>query len=163
MPATEEAFRDAARRATLLPPQADAVKLSLYAFYKQGTVGNAPLQSPSAWDVVARSKWEAWSGVRGMAAERAQYEYVSLVERREAAEGPSPIAADAPGGATSKSTSRRSKASRENCGFIMCLTRVASCDFGRDDEERSPLKTPQKALTPSPVPLKSKKFCCLGC
>lgn len=154
-----QAFQDAARRATALPPQPDAVKLSLYAFYKQATVGNAPSQSPSAWDVVARAKWEAWGGVQGMDAERAQAEYVSLVNIREAAAGPQPIAADAP---RSSSGSRRPKASRDNCGFIMCLTRVASCDFGRDDEERSPLKEPQKLLVSSP-PQTGKKFCCLGC
>jgi diazepam-binding inhibitor (GABA receptor modulating acyl-CoA-binding protein) len=154
-----QAFQDAARRATALPPQPDAVKLSLYAFYKQATVGNAPSQSPSAWDVVARAKWEAWGGVQGMDAERAQAEYVSLVNIREAAAGPPPIAADAP---RSSSGSRRPKASRDNCGFIMCLTRVASCDFGRDDEERSPLKEPQKLLVSSP-PQTGKKFCCLGC
>ena len=154
-----QAFQDAARRATALPPQPDAVKLSLYAFYKQATVGNAPSQSPSAWDVVARAKWEAWGGVQGMDAERAQAEYVSLVNIREAAAGPPPIAADAP---RSSSGSRRPKASRDNCGFIMCLTRVASCNFGRDDEERSPLKEPQKLLVSSP-PQTGKKFCCLGC
>ena len=156
---TMQAFQDAARRATALPPQPDAVKLSLYAFYKQATVGNAPSQSPSAWDVVARAKWEAWGGVQGMDAERAQAEYVSLVNIREAAAGPPPIAADA---SRSSSGSRRPKASRDNCGFIMCLTRVASCDFGRDDEERSPLKEPQKLLVSSP-PQTGKKFCCLGC
>ena len=154
-----QAFQDAARRATALPPQPDAVKLSLYAFYKQATVGNAPSQSPSAWDVVARAKWEAWGGVQGMDAERAQAEYVSLVNIREAAAGPPPIAADA---SRSSSGSRRPKASRDNCGFIMCLTRVASCDFGRDDEERSPLKEPQKLVVSSP-PQTGKKFCCLGC
>jgi len=56
--------------------------LKLYALFKQGTSGDAPEEGPSnPFDIVRMAKYQAWSALRGMSAEKAQEDYVALVER----------------------------------------------------------------------------------
>ena len=103
-----EAFNDAAKRATALPPQPDAVKLSLYALYKQTTVGDAPATPPSVIDAVARTKWDAWAGVRGLDGAQAQTEYINLVDRLDPLTNGT-LPAEQPTKSPSAGASRRSK------------------------------------------------------
>lgn len=35
----------------------DEIKLQLYGFYKQATVGNCNTDKPAIWEMVAKSKW----------------------------------------------------------------------------------------------------------
>lgn len=158
-----EAFNDAAKRATALPPQPDAVKLSLYALYKQTTVGDAPATPPSVIDAVARTKWDAWAGVRGLDGAQAQTEYINLVDRLDPLTNGT-LPAEQPTKSPSAGASRRSKHSRDNCGCIGIMSRIAYCDFlHQDEEERRPLepmKSPRQAPPPPPPPAKPPLLRC---
>ena len=54
--------------------------LSLYAFYKQATVGDISTKRPGLLDPVGRAKWDAWSAVKGKSTLSAMEDYVSLVD-----------------------------------------------------------------------------------
>lgn len=54
-----------------------AEKLRAYALYKQATSGDAAGARPGLLDMVARAKFDAWAGVRGMTREDAMRAYVS--------------------------------------------------------------------------------------
>ncbi|KAJ3174665.1 hypothetical protein HDU87_007037 [Geranomyces variabilis] len=51
-------------------------KLQFYGLYKQATVGSCATPRPSMWDVVGRSKWDAWNKVRSMSQPEAKEAYV---------------------------------------------------------------------------------------
>ncbi|KAI8585009.1 acyl CoA binding protein-domain-containing protein [Geranomyces variabilis] len=51
-------------------------KLQFYGLYKQATVGSCATPRPSMWDVVGRSKWDAWNKVRTMSQSEAKEAYV---------------------------------------------------------------------------------------
>ncbi|MEJ2515032.1 MAG: acyl-CoA-binding protein [Gammaproteobacteria bacterium] len=53
--------------------------LSLYALYKQGTEGDASGDKPGFFDFVARAKFEAWEGLKGVSREDAMRRYVEKV------------------------------------------------------------------------------------
>ena len=53
--------------------------LSLYALYKQGTEGDASGGKPGFFDFVARAKFEAWEGLKGVSREDAMRRYVEKV------------------------------------------------------------------------------------
>ena len=55
--------------------------LKLYALYKQATEGDAHGDKPGFFDFVGTAKYEAWAGLRGMAAGEAQQKYIELVRR----------------------------------------------------------------------------------
>jgi acyl-CoA thioester hydrolase len=56
--------------------------LKLYALFKQGSTGDAPLEGPSnPFDIVGKAKYEAWSTLRGTPSEDAQQKYIALVEQ----------------------------------------------------------------------------------
>ena len=57
--------------------QTDATKLALYGLYKQATQGDCSGDSPSFFNVVARSKFDAWNKLKGMTREQAMDAYVS--------------------------------------------------------------------------------------
>ena len=57
----------------------NATMLKLYALYKQATKGDATGDPPGGFDFVARAKFDAWSGVKGMPANDAMQQYVDLV------------------------------------------------------------------------------------
>mmetsp|Transcript_32134 Transcript_32134/g.44559 ORF Transcript_32134/g.44559 Transcript_32134/m.44559 type:complete len:282 (-) Transcript_32134:258-1103(-) len=58
----------------------DAVRLQLYALYKQGTVGPCTGTRPGRMDVVGRAKWDAWAGIQEVGRVEAQRQYRQLVE-----------------------------------------------------------------------------------
>lgn len=83
----ERAFESAAALSRTLRNVTDNdTLLSLYALYKQGSVGDVSGARPGMIDVVGRSKYDAWLGRRGMPREAAASEYVALVGRLKAAE-----------------------------------------------------------------------------
>ena len=56
--------------------------LSLYALYKQATSGDAPAEGPTnPFDIVGKAKHQAWAALQGTATDRAQEDYIALVER----------------------------------------------------------------------------------
>ena len=56
------------------------VLLKLYAFYKQSTVGDINVGAPqSAFDFVARAKYDAWQEQKGKSKEAAMQEYIDLI------------------------------------------------------------------------------------
>jgi len=61
----------------------DEVKLQLYGFYKQATAGNCNTEKPAIWEMVKKSKWEAWSTLKGMSASTAMKNYVALASKTD--------------------------------------------------------------------------------
>ena len=55
--------------------------LSLYGLYKQATAGDVVAARPGKLDFKGRAKYDAWAVRKGMTAEVAMREYVSLVNR----------------------------------------------------------------------------------
>ncbi len=54
--------------------------LKLYALYKQGSLGDNDQARPGFSDPVARAKWDAWNGLKGLSREAAMAQYVALVD-----------------------------------------------------------------------------------
>ena len=55
--------------------------LKLYALYKQGSLGDNDQPRPGFSDIVARAKWDAWQGLKGLAREDAMAQYIALVDQ----------------------------------------------------------------------------------
>uniref|UniRef100_A0A1A9W5K6 ACB domain-containing protein n=1 Tax=Glossina brevipalpis TaxID=37001 RepID=A0A1A9W5K6_9MUSC len=53
-----------------------AMMLKFYGLYKQATEGPCHQNRPSFWDIVGRTKWEAWNKNRHLSREQAMQEYV---------------------------------------------------------------------------------------
>jgi diazepam-binding inhibitor (GABA receptor modulator, acyl-CoA-binding protein) len=79
-------FETAAQEVQKLPKRPDdKTLLTLYAFYKQATLGDAAGARPGGFDVVGRSKYDAWAKLKGTSQEMAMQAYVEVVRRlREA-------------------------------------------------------------------------------
>jgi len=58
----------------------NATLLKLYALYKQASAGDNTEGKPGFSDMVARAKWDAWSKLKGKAADEAMQEYIDLIE-----------------------------------------------------------------------------------
>ncbi|MDK2122585.1 acyl-CoA-binding protein [Parachitinimonas caeni] len=83
----EAQFKTAAEDVTQLSEAPDnQVKLKLYALYKQGTEGDASGERPGMFDFVARAKFDAWDGLKGLSKEEAMQKYIDLVEALKAAQ-----------------------------------------------------------------------------
>ncbi len=52
---------------------------NLYKYYKQATIGNININEPSILNLKKRQKWKAWNSVKNMNKNKAEYEYVLLV------------------------------------------------------------------------------------
>jgi diazepam-binding inhibitor (GABA receptor modulator, acyl-CoA-binding protein) len=81
MPSLQDAFVQAQQDVNGLAqrPNNDTM-LKLYALYKQATKGDASGDPPGGFDFVARAKFEAWSGVKGIPASEAMKQYIDLVK-----------------------------------------------------------------------------------
>lgn len=78
---TKERFTQAVEALNTLsaePP--NEVKLSLYALYKQATVGKCTNPKPGVFDLVGRAKWDAWNKLGAMTQEEAESQYAAMVE-----------------------------------------------------------------------------------
>jgi diazepam-binding inhibitor (GABA receptor modulator, acyl-CoA-binding protein) len=75
-------FEDAQVRVKKLAnaPSTDDL-LSLYAFYKQATAGDATGSRPGMFDLKGRAKFDAWAKVKGTSKDDAMAKYVALVDR----------------------------------------------------------------------------------
>jgi len=58
----------------------DETLLELYSYFKQATIGDASGPRPGPFDFVARAKYDAWEGRRGMSREVAKRGYIKLLE-----------------------------------------------------------------------------------
>ena len=54
--------------------------LQLYKFYKQATEGDVSLECPSMFNLVGRTKWQAWNSTKGMHKEHAMESYINIVD-----------------------------------------------------------------------------------
>jgi acyl-CoA-binding protein len=74
-------FAAAADASKTLPERPDnETLLSMYALYKQATVGDVQGKRPGFTDPVGRAKYDAWDKIKGMAADEAKAAYADLVE-----------------------------------------------------------------------------------
>ncbi|QXL84188.1 acyl-CoA-binding protein [Comamonas sp. NLF-1-9] len=73
-------FEAAVANSKMLSERPDnATLLKIYALYKQATVGDNAEKKPSLTDLVARAKWDAWSKLKGTAADAAKQQYIDLI------------------------------------------------------------------------------------
>jgi diazepam-binding inhibitor (GABA receptor modulator, acyl-CoA-binding protein) len=73
-------FENAVANSKALTERPDnATLLKIYALYKQATVGDNPDKQPGFADMVARAKWDAWSGFKGTTSEAAMQLYIDLI------------------------------------------------------------------------------------
>lgn len=59
--------------------------MKLYSLYKQATVGDCDTQKPQMFDIVGRSKWSAWDGLKGVKKVDAMIEYIKVVSEADPA------------------------------------------------------------------------------
>lgn len=63
----------------------DALKLKLYALYKQASAGNAANgKKPSAFNLIAKAKYKAWSELGNMSQDEAKQQYIDAIAELEA-------------------------------------------------------------------------------
>ena len=75
------AFEAAVAQSKNLSERPDNVTLlSIYALYKQGTVGDNTEKKPSFSDMVGRAKWDAWEKLKGTGLDAAKQQYIDLIE-----------------------------------------------------------------------------------
>ena len=74
-------FETAVADSKTLPARPDnPTLLKLYALYKQASVGDVSGDKPGMFDMVGRAKYDAWTGLQGVASDAAMEDYVALVE-----------------------------------------------------------------------------------
>ncbi|MEI6591681.1 MAG: acyl-CoA-binding protein [Holophagaceae bacterium] len=72
-----EAAQAQAKTATQRPD--NDTLLSLYAYFKQATLGDAGDERPGTFDFVGRAKYDAWLKLKGTAPEEAMRGYIFVV------------------------------------------------------------------------------------
>ncbi len=78
-------FEQAAQDVQKLPKKPDdKTLLSLYALYKQATVGDVQGSRPTGFDLVGKAKYDAWAKLKGTTADASMQQYVDLVKRLQA-------------------------------------------------------------------------------
>lgn len=86
--ALSDDFAAAQAKVKTLSKTPDASELlELYAFYKQGSVGDVSGDRPGMLDFKGRAKYDAWAGKKGTSKDGAMQGYVSLVEKLAAKYG----------------------------------------------------------------------------
>jgi acyl-CoA-binding protein len=79
-------FEKAATDVQKLPKKPDdKTLLTLYAFYKQSTVGDVQGNRPSGFDLVGKAKFDAWAKLKGTPSDSAMQAYIEVVKRLQAA------------------------------------------------------------------------------
>ena len=66
--------------ANSIPEVSNALKLELYALYKQSDVGPCNIPQPSMFDMVARAKYTAWQSLGNLSSVEAKRRYVAAVK-----------------------------------------------------------------------------------
>jgi carboxylesterase len=83
----EKRFAAAQKAAKILRDKPDnETLLELYSYFKQATEGDVTGARPSAFDFVARAKYDAWAARKGMGRDVAMRGYAKLVEHLQALE-----------------------------------------------------------------------------
>ena len=59
-------------------------KLTLYAYYKQATVGDNNTPKPGMFDLTGKAKWAAWDEKKGTSAEEAMQKYIEEINKQKA-------------------------------------------------------------------------------
>ncbi len=74
-------FDDAQKRVKSLKknPGVDSL-LTLYALYKQGSVGDVVGKRPGMLDLKGRKKYDSWAGKKGLSNDKAMEQYVAYVD-----------------------------------------------------------------------------------
>lgn len=73
-------FEDAVANSKSLTERPDnSTLLKIYGLYKQATAGDNTDKKPGFSDMVARAKWEAWDGCKGLSSDTAMQQYVELI------------------------------------------------------------------------------------
>jgi acyl-CoA-binding protein len=55
----------------------DGIKLELYKYYKQSTIGDCNIKEPYSIYYKEHAKWKAWNSIKGMKPEDAMSEYIN--------------------------------------------------------------------------------------
>ncbi|CRG97685.1 acyl-CoA binding protein, putative [Plasmodium gallinaceum] len=55
------------------------IKLELYKYFKQSTIGNCNISAPSFFKFEEKKKYEAWKSVENLSMEDAKMKYVEIV------------------------------------------------------------------------------------
>lgn len=64
-----------------LPERPDNMTLlKIYALFKQASAGDVEGKRPGFTDMVGRAKWDAWSEIKGTAANDAMKQYIALID-----------------------------------------------------------------------------------
>ena len=85
MPDLKTQFETAAQEVQQLPKRPDdKTLLTLYAFYKQATVGDVTGARPGGFDMVGKAKYDAWAKLKGTSNEDAMQKYIDLVGQLKA-------------------------------------------------------------------------------
>ncbi|KAG9452844.1 hypothetical protein H6P81_005748 [Aristolochia fimbriata] len=78
----KEDFEEYAQKAKTLPEStSNENKLTLYALYKQATVGPVNTSRPGVFSVKERAKWDAWKTVEAKSSEDAMSDYITKVKQ----------------------------------------------------------------------------------
>uniref|UniRef100_A0A5F9D2D2 Enoyl-CoA delta isomerase 2 n=1 Tax=Oryctolagus cuniculus TaxID=9986 RepID=A0A5F9D2D2_RABIT len=93
MRASEKDLEKAVSQLQLLKEDpGNAVKLRLYALYKQATEGPCTMPKPSVSDFISKAKWDAWNALGSLPKETARQDYVDLVSSlSSSSESSSPV------------------------------------------------------------------------
>lgn len=77
----DDRFAAAADASKTLPERPDNdTLLTLYALFKQGTVGDVQGKKPGFTDPVGKAKYQAWEKIKGMSVDDAKAAYADLVD-----------------------------------------------------------------------------------
>jgi acyl-CoA-binding protein len=74
----EQAYQDVD---TLTERPSNEDLLSLYAYYKQATIGDNNTERPGGFDFKAAAKYNAWEKLKGQTKEEAMEQYVQIINR----------------------------------------------------------------------------------
>ena len=75
-------FEKAQAEVTELPTRPEnKYMLSLYANFKQATIGDCSGKRPGMLDIAGRAKYDAWKKIAGLDSENAKQAYVDLVSK----------------------------------------------------------------------------------
>lgn len=58
----------------------DENKLYLYKYYKQATIGDINIERPGFFNLIGKTKWDAWNTIKGTSKEEAMNSYIQKVE-----------------------------------------------------------------------------------
>ena len=78
----EEQFQQAYKDVdTLTERPSNEDLLSLYATYKQATIGDNHTERPGGFDFKAAAKYNAWEKLKGTTKDEAMEQYISIINR----------------------------------------------------------------------------------